>query len=118
MFRAHWLRIQPFWGLHLVAIFDPRSVHKADPLIFEFLSKFWFNVKFNMVASNGVCQIKCMKCLGRSEQYDRMMDLTVEIDGDINTLEQALAQFTISETLAGADKYKCSRLVRLPILLI
>lgn len=54
-------------------------------------------------------KIKCMKCLGRSEQYDRMMDLTVEIDGDINTLEQALAQFTISETLAGADMYKCSR---------
>ncbi|KAH6823389.1 ubiquitin-specific protease 17 [Perilla frutescens var. hirtella] len=54
-------------------------------------------------------KIKCMKCSGRSVQYDRMMDLTVEIDGDINTLEQALAQFTISETLAGEDKYKCSR---------
>lgn len=52
-----------------------------------------------------------MKCSGRSEQYDRMMDLTVEIDGDINTIEQALAKFTISETLAGDDKYKCSRLV-------
>lgn len=54
-------------------------------------------------------KIKCMKCSGRSVQCDRMMDLTVEIDGDINTLEQALAQFTISETLAGEDKYKCSR---------
>lgn len=52
-----------------------------------------------------------MKCSGRSEQYDRMMDLTVEIDGDINTIEQALAKFTVSEMLAGDDKYKCSRLV-------
>ncbi|KAL7094463.1 hypothetical protein ACP275_11G105100 [Erythranthe tilingii] len=54
-------------------------------------------------------KIKCMKCSRRSEQCDRMMDLTVEIDGDINTLEGALAQFTISETLGGDDKYKCSR---------
>ncbi|KAL1566819.1 ubiquitinyl hydrolase 1 [Salvia divinorum] len=54
-------------------------------------------------------KIKCMKCLRRSVQYDRMLDLIVEIAGDINTLEQALAQFTISETLAGLDKYKCSR---------
>ncbi|XP_042039381.1 ubiquitin carboxyl-terminal hydrolase 16-like [Salvia splendens] len=54
-------------------------------------------------------KIKCMKCLGRSEQYDRILDLIVEIAGDINTLEQALAQFTKSETLAGHDKYKCNR---------
>ncbi|KAI3451214.1 hypothetical protein Pfo_007879 [Paulownia fortunei] len=54
-------------------------------------------------------KIKCMKCLGRSERCDRMMDLTVEIDGNIYTLEEALAQFTTSETLGGDDKYKCSR---------
>lgn len=52
-----------------------------------------------------------MRCSGRSEQYDRMLDLTVEIDGDIYTLEQALAQFTKSETLGGDDKYKCNRYV-------
>lgn len=55
------------------------------------------------------CQIKCMKCSGRSERFDRMLDLTVEIDGDIYTLEQALGQFTMSETLGGDDKYKCNR---------
>lgn len=38
-----------------------------------------------------------------------MMDLTVEIDGDIRTLEDALAQFTTSETLIGENKYHCSR---------
>ncbi|KAL2504507.1 Ubiquitin carboxyl-terminal hydrolase 17 [Abeliophyllum distichum] len=54
-------------------------------------------------------KIKCMKCSGRSERCDRMMDLTVEIDGDIDTLEEALVQFTTSETLTGDNKYKCSR---------
>ncbi|KAL0342983.1 UNVERIFIED_CONTAM: Ubiquitin carboxyl-terminal hydrolase 17 [Sesamum angustifolium] len=54
-------------------------------------------------------KIQCMKCLGRSERCDRMMDLTVEIDGNIYTLEEALKQFTTSETLGGDDKYKCSR---------
>lgn len=54
-------------------------------------------------------KIKCMKCSGRSEQCERMMDLTVEIDGDIDTLEGALSRFTISETLSGNDKYKCNR---------
>lgn len=56
-------------------------------------------------------QIKCLKCLSKSEQYERMMDLTVEIDGDIGTLEDALAQFTDTETLVGENKYYCSRLV-------
>ncbi|TXG60104.1 hypothetical protein EZV62_014677 [Acer yangbiense] len=54
-------------------------------------------------------KIKCLKCHGKSEQYERMMDLTVEIDGDIGTLEDALAQFTTSETLVGENKYHCSR---------
>ncbi|KAL2498907.1 Ubiquitin carboxyl-terminal hydrolase 17 [Abeliophyllum distichum] len=50
-----------------------------------------------------------MKCSGRFEQYDRLMDLTVEIDGDIDSLEEGLAQFTATETLGGDDKYKCGR---------
>ncbi|KAL5820025.1 hypothetical protein ACOSQ4_023867 [Xanthoceras sorbifolium] len=54
-------------------------------------------------------KIKCLKCHGKSERYERMMDLTVEIDGDIGTLEDALAQFTASETLVGENKYHCSR---------
>ncbi|KAK4411722.1 Ubiquitin carboxyl-terminal hydrolase 17 [Sesamum angolense] len=35
--------------------------------------------------------------------------LRSKINGDINTLEEALTQFTVSETLGGDDKYKCSR---------
>ncbi|XVF17344.1 hypothetical protein REPUB_Repub10bG0112700 [Reevesia pubescens] len=54
-------------------------------------------------------KIKCMKCLGKSEQYERMMDLTVEIDGDIESLEEALEQFTATEFLDGENKYHCIR---------
>ncbi|XP_077212938.1 ubiquitin-specific protease 16 [Tasmannia lanceolata] len=54
-------------------------------------------------------KIKCMKCLGKSERRERMMDLTVEIDGDIGTLEEALAQFTATEILDGDNKYQCGR---------
>lgn len=42
-----------------------------------------------------------------------MMDLTVEIEGDIGTLEQALHRFTENETLDGENKYHCGRLVML-----
>ncbi|KAI3784183.1 hypothetical protein L1987_43277 [Smallanthus sonchifolius] len=54
-------------------------------------------------------KIKCMKCGGKSERHERMMDLTVEIEGNIGTLEEALDKFTCSEILDGENKYKCSR---------
>ncbi|KAH7524756.1 hypothetical protein FEM48_Zijuj06G0153100 [Ziziphus jujuba var. spinosa] len=54
-------------------------------------------------------KIKCTKCQGKSERQERMMDLTVEIEGDIGTLEEALRQFTSTETLDGVNKYQCSR---------
>ncbi|XWS29585.1 hypothetical protein CRYUN_Cryun24cG0041600 [Craigia yunnanensis] len=54
-------------------------------------------------------KIKCMKCLGKSERYERMMDLTVEIGGDIRSLAEALAQFTATEILDGENKYHCIR---------
>nr|XP_043614870.1 ubiquitin carboxyl-terminal hydrolase 16-like [Erigeron canadensis] len=54
-------------------------------------------------------KIKCMKCGGKSERNERMMDLTVEIEGDIGTLEEALNKFTCTEILDGENKYKCSR---------
>ncbi|XP_027368291.1 ubiquitin carboxyl-terminal hydrolase 17-like isoform X2 [Abrus precatorius] len=52
-------------------------------------------------------KIKCMKCGGKSERQERMMDLTVEIEGEIATLEEALQQFTSTETLDGENKYHC-----------
>ncbi|RDX67763.1 Ubiquitin carboxyl-terminal hydrolase 16, partial [Mucuna pruriens] len=54
-------------------------------------------------------KIKCMKCGGKSERQERMMDLTVEIEGEIATLEEALRQFTSAETLDGENKYHCVR---------
>lgn len=56
-------------------------------------------------------QIECTRCGGISEQHDRIMDLTVEIGGDIGTLEEALRQFTHSEILDGENKYYCGRSV-------
>lgn len=58
-----------------------------------------------------LCQIKCMKCQVKSELREKMMDLTVEIDGDISTLDDALRRFTRTEILDGDNKYRCGRLV-------
>lgn len=54
-------------------------------------------------------QIKCMKCLHKSERSEVMMDLTVEIGGDIGSLEEALAQYTAYEVLDGENLYFCGR---------
>ncbi|CAH2078062.1 unnamed protein product [Thlaspi arvense] len=54
-------------------------------------------------------KIKCMKCEEKSERREKMMDLTVEIDGDVSTLEDALRRFTRTEILDGENKYKCGR---------
>ncbi|XP_011013097.1 PREDICTED: ubiquitin carboxyl-terminal hydrolase 17-like isoform X2 [Populus euphratica] len=54
-------------------------------------------------------KIKCMKCHYKSERQERMMDLTVEIEGDIGKLEDALKRFTGAEILDGDNKYQCGR---------
>ncbi|XP_010939750.1 ubiquitin carboxyl-terminal hydrolase 17 [Elaeis guineensis] len=54
-------------------------------------------------------KIKCMRCQGKSERCERMMDLTVGIHGDIGTLEDALSRFTSTEILDGENKYQCDR---------
>ncbi|XP_062195621.1 ubiquitin carboxyl-terminal hydrolase 17-like [Phragmites australis] len=54
-------------------------------------------------------KIKCTRCRGISEQCERMLDLTVEIDGDINSLEEALERFTSTEVLDGENRYQCIR---------
>ncbi|XP_078162663.1 ubiquitin carboxyl-terminal hydrolase 18-like isoform X2 [Carex rostrata] len=52
-------------------------------------------------------QVICEKCEMVSNRYDNMMDLTVEIQGDAESLEQCLDQFTAVEWLDGDNKYKC-----------
>ncbi|CAL0317838.1 unnamed protein product [Lupinus luteus] len=54
-------------------------------------------------------KIQCNKCGGKSECQERMMDLTVEIEGGVTTLEEALRRFTSTETLDGENKYHCIR---------
>ncbi|KAL5223267.1 hypothetical protein ABZP36_027980 [Zizania latifolia] len=53
-------------------------------------------------------KIKCTRCNAKSEQCERMLDLTVEIDGDISSLEEALQRFTSTEVLDGDNRYQCS----------
>lgn len=52
-------------------------------------------------------QVICTKCSNVSNQYENMMDLTVEIHGDAASLEECLEQFTAKEWLHGDNMYKC-----------
>ncbi|XP_040998468.1 ubiquitin carboxyl-terminal hydrolase 18-like [Juglans microcarpa x Juglans regia] len=52
-------------------------------------------------------QVICTKCNNVSNQYENMMDLTVEIHGDAASLEECLDQFTVKEWLHGENMYKC-----------
>lgn len=52
-------------------------------------------------------QVICTKCNTISNRYENMMDLTVEIHGDAESLEECLNQFTGKEWLDGDNKYKC-----------
>ncbi|XP_071730442.1 ubiquitin carboxyl-terminal hydrolase 18-like [Rutidosis leptorrhynchoides] len=52
-------------------------------------------------------QVICTKCNNISNQFENMMDLTVEIHGDAASLEECLDQFTAKEWLDGDNKYKC-----------
>jgi hypothetical protein len=42
-----------------------------------------------------------------------MMDLLVDIEGNVKSLEDVLAQFTDIELLDGANNYKCDQYVLL-----
>ncbi|XP_028777372.1 ubiquitin carboxyl-terminal hydrolase 18 [Neltuma alba] len=52
-------------------------------------------------------QVICTQCDKVSNQYENMMDLTVEIHGDAASLEECLDQFTVKEWLHGENMYKC-----------
>ncbi|XP_054797127.1 ubiquitin carboxyl-terminal hydrolase 18-like [Prosopis cineraria] len=52
-------------------------------------------------------QVICSKCDKISNQYENMMDLTVEIQGDAASLEECLDQFTVKEWLHGDNMYNC-----------
>ncbi|KAG9149961.1 hypothetical protein Leryth_010034 [Lithospermum erythrorhizon] len=54
-------------------------------------------------------KVKCFKCHHESERYENIMDLTLEIYGWVETLEDALTQFTSPENLDGENMYRCGR---------
>nr|GMD21745.1 ubiquitin carboxyl-terminal hydrolase 18-like [Ipomoea batatas] len=54
-------------------------------------------------------QVICTQCKNISNQYENMMDLNVEIHGDVASLEECLDQFTAKESLHGDNMYKCDR---------
>lgn len=54
-------------------------------------------------------KIKCTRCENKSERIERILDLTVEISGDIETIEEALQQYTSPEILDGDNRYHCTR---------
>ncbi|KAK4430130.1 Ubiquitin carboxyl-terminal hydrolase 15 [Sesamum alatum] len=54
-------------------------------------------------------KVKCLRCHHESERYENIMDLTLEIFGWVESLEDALTQFTSSEELDGENMYRCTR---------
>lgn len=60
-----------------------------------------------------ILQVICTNCNNVSNQHENMMDLTVEIHGDAESLEECLDQFTKVEWLHGDNMYKCDGYVTL-----
>ncbi|XAR68212.1 Ubiquitinyl hydrolase 1 [Bertholletia excelsa] len=54
-------------------------------------------------------KVKCLRCQKESERYENIMDLTLEIYGWVESLEDALTQFTTPEDLDGENMYRCGR---------
>ncbi|XP_015061471.1 ubiquitin carboxyl-terminal hydrolase 18 isoform X1 [Solanum pennellii] len=54
-------------------------------------------------------QVACTACGNHSNQFENMMDLTVGINGEADSLEKCLDQFTAEECMDGEDMYKCDR---------
>ena len=51
-------------------------------------------------------KVKCLRCHHESERYENIMDLTLEIHGWVESLQDALTQFTSPEDLDGENMYK------------
>ncbi|GMJ10027.1 ubiquitin-specific protease 15 [Hibiscus trionum] len=54
-------------------------------------------------------KVKCLRCSHESERYENIMDLSLEIYGWVESLEDALTQFTTPEDLDGENMYRCGR---------
>ncbi|KAL1817952.1 hypothetical protein ACET3Z_020526 [Daucus carota] len=56
-----------------------------------------------------ISKVKCLRCYHESERSEIFMDLTLEIFGWVESLQDALTQFTSAEALDGDNMYKCGR---------
>ncbi|KAF8026004.1 hypothetical protein BT93_F2735 [Corymbia citriodora subsp. variegata] len=54
-------------------------------------------------------KVECLRCHHESERYENIMDLTLEIYGPVESLQDALTQFTTPEDLDGENMYRCGR---------
>ncbi|XP_055812763.1 ubiquitin carboxyl-terminal hydrolase 18 isoform X2 [Solanum dulcamara] len=54
-------------------------------------------------------RVQCTKCGNISNQYENMMDLTVEIHEDADSLEECLDRYSAEECMDGENMYKCDR---------
>ncbi|KZV50028.1 Ubiquitin-specific protease 15 isoform 1 [Dorcoceras hygrometricum] len=54
-------------------------------------------------------KVKCLRCHQESVRCENIMDLTLEIFGWVESLEDALTQFTSLEDLDGDNMYRCGR---------
>jgi ubiquitin C-terminal hydrolase len=57
--------------------------------------------------------VKCTSCGFCSNTYEPFLDLSLEIQGKVGSLEEALARFTAIETLDKANRCVPARLPRL-----
>ena len=54
-------------------------------------------------------QVTCTKCNHKSNTYDPFLDLALEVsDKRVNSVEQAINNFTKKETLDKSNRWKCS----------
>jgi ubiquitin carboxyl-terminal hydrolase 36/42 len=53
-------------------------------------------------------RVTCGECGHNSDTFDSILDLSVDIHG-VDTLRGALRKFTATDSLKGADKYKCEK---------
>lgn len=65
------------------------------------------NIVFLIIAL--LFQVKCLRCHHESQRSENIMDLTLEIFGWVESLEDALTQFTSPEDLDGENMYRCGR---------